>query len=165
MCQWNCTELLPILWWKFMDLSLSRNFFDLDRYFLKPRVLRASKRVLEREISTTVDRDWIFFLAKFSKYKHFNKQVNHFTVKLRTLSWVFERIKSLDGIVRMNCNFKVTDRAPGRWGVSITGRHAASMPPKKEKVLATQTCRLCALLLSYFAEVIKIIPYKSKHCS
>ena len=44
-----------------MDLSLSRNFFDLDTHFLKRRVLRASKRDLEREISTTVDRDWIFF--------------------------------------------------------------------------------------------------------
>ena len=52
-----------------MDLSLSRNFFDLDTHFLKRRVLRASKRDLEREISTTVDRDWIFFLAKFLKYK------------------------------------------------------------------------------------------------
>ena len=44
-----------------MDLRLSLNFFDLDMYFLKPRVLRASKRDLEREISTTVDRDRIFF--------------------------------------------------------------------------------------------------------
>ena len=52
-----------------MDLRLSLNFFDLDMYFLKPRVLRASKRDLEREISTTVDRDRIFFLAKFSKYR------------------------------------------------------------------------------------------------
>ena len=52
-----------------MDLRLSLNFFDLDVYFLKPRVLRASKRDLEREISTTVDRDRIFFLAKFSKYR------------------------------------------------------------------------------------------------
>ena len=52
-----------------MDLSLSRNFFDLDTCFLKRRVLRASKRDLEREISTTVDRDWIFFLAEVSKYK------------------------------------------------------------------------------------------------
>ena len=48
-----------------MDLRLSRNFFDLDMYFLKPRVLRASKRDLEREISTTVDRDRIFFLRSF----------------------------------------------------------------------------------------------------
>ena len=52
-----------------MDLSLSQNFFDLDTYFSKRRVLRASKRDLEREISTTVDRDWIFFLAEVSKYK------------------------------------------------------------------------------------------------
>ena len=52
-----------------MDLSLSQNFFDLDMYFSKRRVLRASKRDLEREISTTVDRDWIFFLAEVSKYK------------------------------------------------------------------------------------------------
>ena len=138
MCQWNCRELLHILWWKFMDLSLSRNFFDLDTHFLKRRVLRASKRDLEREISTTVDRDWIFFLAKFLKYKgsrcwvaifplsrvvltrngedrtsHF-KQVNHFTVKLKTLIWVFERIKALDGAMRMYSNYKVTDRASGR---------------------------------------------------
>ena len=48
-----------------MDLRLSRNFFDLDMYFLKPRVLRASKRDLEREISTTIDRDRIFFLRSF----------------------------------------------------------------------------------------------------
>ena len=47
-----------------MDLSLSRNYFDLDRYFLKPRVLRASKRDLEREISTTVERNWIFFFLR-----------------------------------------------------------------------------------------------------
>ena len=52
-----------------MDLSLSQNFFDLDTYFSKRRVLRASKRDLEREISTTVDRDWILFLAEVSKYK------------------------------------------------------------------------------------------------
>ena len=52
-----------------MDLSLSQNFFDLDMYFSKRRVLIASKRDLEREISTTVDRDWIFFLAEVSKYK------------------------------------------------------------------------------------------------
>ena len=52
-----------------MDLSLSQNFFDLDTYFSKRRILRASKRDLEREISTTVDRDWIFFLAEVSKYK------------------------------------------------------------------------------------------------
>ena len=48
-----------------MDLRLSLNFFDLDMYFIKPRVLRASKRDLEREISTTVDRDRIFFLRSF----------------------------------------------------------------------------------------------------
>jgi len=36
-----------ILWWKFMDLSLSQNFFDLDTYFSKQGVLRASKRDLE----------------------------------------------------------------------------------------------------------------------
>ena len=52
-----------------MDLSLSQNFFDLDPYFSKGRILRASKRDLEREISTTVDRDWIFFLAEVSRYK------------------------------------------------------------------------------------------------
>ena len=52
-----------------MDLSLSQNFFDLGTYFSKRRVLRASKRDLEREISTTVGRDWTFFLAEVSKYK------------------------------------------------------------------------------------------------
>ena len=52
-----------------MDLNLSQKFFDLGTYFSKRRVLRASKRDLEREISTTVDRDWIFFLAEVSKYK------------------------------------------------------------------------------------------------
>ena len=52
-----------------MDLSLSQNVFDLNTYFSKRRILRASKRDLEREISTTVDRDWIFFLAEVSKYK------------------------------------------------------------------------------------------------
>ena len=52
-----------------MDLSLLQNFFDLGTYFSKRRVLSASKRDLEREISTTVDRDWIFFLAEVSKYK------------------------------------------------------------------------------------------------
>ena len=60
---------MHILRWKFMDLSLSQNFFDLDTYFSKRRVLRASKRDLEREISTTVDQDWIFFLAEVSKNK------------------------------------------------------------------------------------------------
>lgn len=53
-----------------MDLSLSQNFFDLDTYFSNRRILRASKRDLEREISTTVDRDWIFFfLPKFRSTK------------------------------------------------------------------------------------------------
>ena len=52
-----------------MDLSLSQNFFDLDTYFSKRRVLRASKRDLEREISTSVDRDWIFFLPRFRSTK------------------------------------------------------------------------------------------------
>ena len=52
-----------------MDLSLLQNFFDLDTNCSKPRVLRASKRDLKQEISTTVDRDWIFFLAKVSKYQ------------------------------------------------------------------------------------------------
>ena len=52
-----------------MDLSLSQNFFDLGTYFSKRRVLRASKRDLEREISTTVDRDWIFFLPRFRSTK------------------------------------------------------------------------------------------------
>ena len=52
-----------------MDLSLSQNFFDLGTYFSKRRVLRASKRDLEREISTTVDRDWIFFLPRFRSIK------------------------------------------------------------------------------------------------
>ena len=33
------------------------------------KVLRPSKRDLEREISTPVDRDWIFFLAEVLKYK------------------------------------------------------------------------------------------------
>ena len=42
MCRWNCRELLHILWWKFMDLSLLRNFFNLDTYLLKRTVLRAS---------------------------------------------------------------------------------------------------------------------------
>ena len=48
-----------------MDLSLSQNFFGLDTYFSKRTVLRASKRDIEQEISTTVDRDWFFFLARF----------------------------------------------------------------------------------------------------
>ena len=52
-----------------MDLSLSQNFFDLGTYFSKRRVLRASKRDLEREISTTVDQDWIFFLPRFRSTK------------------------------------------------------------------------------------------------
>ena len=47
-----------------MDLSLSQNFFVLDTYFLKRRVLRASKRDLEQEISSTVDRDCIFFFCQ-----------------------------------------------------------------------------------------------------
>ena len=42
------------------------------------------------------------------------KQVNHLTVKLKTLIWVFERIKALDGAMRMYSNYKVTDRASGR---------------------------------------------------
>ena len=50
-------------------LNLSQNFFDLDTYFSKRRVLRVSKRDLERENSTSVDRDWIFFLVKVLKYK------------------------------------------------------------------------------------------------
>ena len=52
-----------------MDLSLSQDFFDLGTYFWKRRVLRASKRDLEQEISTTVDRDWIFFLPRFRSTK------------------------------------------------------------------------------------------------
>ena len=52
-----------------MDLSLSQNFFDLDTYFSKRRVLRASKRDLEREILTTVGWDWIFFLPRFRSTK------------------------------------------------------------------------------------------------
>ena len=52
-----------------MDLSLSQNFFDLDTYFSKRRILRASKTDLEREISTTVDRDWIYFLPRFRSTK------------------------------------------------------------------------------------------------
>ena len=60
--------------WKFIDFSLSRNLFDLDTYLLKRKVLRASKRDLEREISITVDRDWIFFLLKFSKYSQNKEQ-------------------------------------------------------------------------------------------
>ena len=69
MCQWNCRELLHVLRWKFRDLSLSRNFFDLDSYLSKQRVLRASKRNLEREILTTVDRDWIFFSSRSLRSK------------------------------------------------------------------------------------------------
>lgn len=65
---------MHILCWKFIDFSLSRNLFDLDTYFLKRRVLRVSKRDLEREISITVDRDWIFFLLKFSKYTQNKEQ-------------------------------------------------------------------------------------------
>ena len=65
---------MHILCWKFIDFSLSRNLFDLDTYFLKRRVLRVSKRDLEREISITVDRDWIFFLLKFSKYSQNKEQ-------------------------------------------------------------------------------------------
>ena len=43
-------------------ISLSQNFFNLDTYFFKTEsFLRTAKRDLEREISTTVDRDWIFF--------------------------------------------------------------------------------------------------------
>ena len=60
--------------WKFIDFSLSRNLFDLDTYLLKRRVLRALKRDLEREILITVDRDWIFFLLKFSKYSQNKEQ-------------------------------------------------------------------------------------------
>ena len=52
-----------------MDLSLLQNFFDLDTYFSKRGILRASKIDLEREISTTVDRDWIFFLPRFRSTK------------------------------------------------------------------------------------------------
>ena len=74
MCQWNGRELLHISCWKFIDFSLSRNLFDLDTYLLKRKVLRASKRDLEREISITVDRDWIFFLLKFSKYSQNKEQ-------------------------------------------------------------------------------------------
>ena len=74
MCQWNGRELLHISCWKFIDFSLSRNLFDLDTYLLKRKVLRASKRDLEREISITVDRNWIFFLLKFSKYSQNKEQ-------------------------------------------------------------------------------------------
>ena len=52
-------------------ISLSQNFFNLDTYFFKTEsFLRTAKRDLEREISTTVDRDWIFFfLRRFSSTK------------------------------------------------------------------------------------------------
>ena len=60
MCQWNCRELLHVLRWKFRDLSFPRNFFDLGSYLSKRRVLKASKRNLEREISTTAETEFFF---------------------------------------------------------------------------------------------------------
>ena len=44
----------------------------INVYFLKQRVLRASKRDLEQEISTTLDQDWIFFLQNFRSTKQAN---------------------------------------------------------------------------------------------
>ena len=75
-------------------ISLSQNFFNLDTYFSKRRVLRTAKRDLEREISTTVDRDWIFFLAKVSKYKASHWRI-FFSIKLykpfyKIISWNYE---------------------------------------------------------------------------
>ena len=52
----RCNTLTPLTYELFFQNSSKR------------RVLRASKRDLEREISTTVDPDWIFFLAEVSKY-------------------------------------------------------------------------------------------------
>ena len=52
--EWNnglivsCLHII-LLWWKFMDLTLSRNYFNLDTYFLKRRVLRASKEILNEK--------------------------------------------------------------------------------------------------------------------
>ena len=125
MCQWNCRELLHVLRWKFRDLSFPRNFFDLGSYLSKRRVLKASKRNLEREISTTaeteffsrevcevqskpllsshlyIDTCWVYTKLIWSPKPL--EQVNHFTVKLKTLIWVFERIKALNGAMRMTC--------------------------------------------------------------
>ena len=116
-----------------MDLRLSLNFFDLDMYFIKPRVLRASKRDLEREISTTVDRDRIFFLAKFSKYRasrcwvaifllsrevsfnFFNKKIKLKVKRKRKKKWKLHSHKSV--IHRLRClhfeeSFTLDCRAP-----------------------------------------------------
>ena len=53
-----------------MDVSLSQNL-----YFSKSRILRA----LKREISTTVDRDWIFFSRRGFEVQ--TKPLKHFFIK------------------------------------------------------------------------------------
>ena len=98
-----------ILWEVYAFKSFAK-LIRLGYVFLKWRVLRASKRDLEQEISTPVDRDCIFFSCKVFEVQskpllssHLSivmccaytklrwsqnplQQVNHFTVKLKTLN-------------------------------------------------------------------------------
>ena len=53
-------------------IKKDRMQIPINVYFLKQRVLRASKRDLEQEISTTLDQDWIFFLQNFRSTKQAN---------------------------------------------------------------------------------------------
>ena len=58
-----------ILLWKFMDLSLSKNFFDLDKYFSKKESFESfKKRSWTRNFDHCGPR-LDFFLAEVSKYE------------------------------------------------------------------------------------------------
>ena len=72
-------------------ISLSQNFFNLDTYFFKTEsFLRTAKRDLEREISTTVDRDWIFFSCEGFQVQ--STPLKNFFLKpfYKIISWNYE---------------------------------------------------------------------------
>ena len=53
------------MWWKFMDLSLLQNFFNLDTYFSNGEFWEPQKEILNEKFQPLWTKIGLFFLQRF----------------------------------------------------------------------------------------------------
>ena len=53
------------MWWKFMDLSLLQNFFNLDTYFSNGEFWEPQKEILNEKFRPLWTKIGLFFLQRF----------------------------------------------------------------------------------------------------
>ena len=53
------------MWWKFMDLSILQNFFNLDTYFSNGEFWEPQKEILNEKFQPLWTKIGLFFLQRF----------------------------------------------------------------------------------------------------